>query len=380
MKKGGFYCMKDKMKGLILGLTIGTMLSGTAAWAAGTQIEVTYRNLKYMFDGIEQAPSEGKGFIYEGTTYVPARFISESLGKKVEWDETNDTIWIGENPNHIVASYQGGSVTQKQFNTYMAISQHLNPAYASYENNADFRVFVLKQLLKDMILSSRASEANQAEAKVKAAQQITQMKTQKGEQFTSDLQALKLTEADLNLYITRWFTANNYLLSSITEDQIKAKFQANLAQDSDVYTTASVRHILIGLNDEQGKPMRTKEEALQKAKEVLNKLNDGGDFTVLAKEYSDDPGSQDQGGLYADADVSQWVPEFKKAAVELPIGTLSDPVETRFGYHILKVESRTVKTLDQVKNTLQNELATLAMQTFIDKELPALITKIDLDK
>jgi foldase protein PrsA len=367
--------MKDKMKGLIVGLTIGTMLSGTAAWAAGTQIDVAFRNLKYMFDGVEKTPTEGKGFIYEGTTYVPARFVSESLGKKVEWDEANNTIWFGENPTHNVASYQGGQVTQKEFTTYLAITKFLNPNYAN-ENSYDFREYILKELIKDLILSSRASAVNQSEAKVKAAE----WKTQKGVQFAQQLAASNLTEADFETYVTRWFTVNNYLISSITEDQLKAKFQENLSQDKDMYTTASLRHILIGLNDSQNKPLRTKEEALARAKEVENKLKNGGDFNSLAKEYSDDPGSKDQGGLYTDAAVSDWVPEFKKAALELPINTISDPVETSFGYHIIKVESRTVKTMDQVKTVLQDGLAQVNMQTFIDKELPTLIEKIELDK
>jgi foldase protein PrsA len=48
--------MKDKTKGLLLGLAIGTMLSGTVAYVGGKQIEVAFRQLKYMVDGVE-APS-----------------------------------------------------------------------------------------------------------------------------------------------------------------------------------------------------------------------------------------------------------------------------------------------------------------------------------
>lgn len=74
--------MKDKVKGLIVGLTIGSLISGTAAFAASSQIEVAFRSIKYMFDGVEKVPADGKGFVYEGSTYVPLRFVSEALGKK----------------------------------------------------------------------------------------------------------------------------------------------------------------------------------------------------------------------------------------------------------------------------------------------------------
>jgi foldase protein PrsA len=371
--------VKDKMKGLIVGLTIGSLLSGTAALAAGTQIEVAFRTLKYMFDGVEKVPAEGKGFIYEGNTYVPLRFVSESLGKPVEWDETNNTIWIGNNPTHIVASYQGGQVTKKEFDTYQSLIVFFNSSYSTYENKADFRIFTLNQLIKDSILSSRASEEELTVAKQQAVRQISTWKAQDADKWSSALQAAKLTEGDMELFLTRNNAVTAALNSSITDDELKAKFQANLAADKDIYTVATVRHILVGLKDQQGQTLRTKEEALKKAQDIELQLKNGGDFDKLAKENSDDPGSKDQGGLYKDADVSGWDQNFKKAAVDLPIGEISDPVETIYGYHVMKVESRAVKTLDQVKTELQYQLAKIKLQTFLDKELPGLITKVDLD-
>ncbi|MDY8095852.1 NPCBM/NEW2 domain-containing protein [Paenibacillus polymyxa] len=89
--------MKDKVKGLVLGLTIGTMITGVSAYAASTaKIEVIYDNLKYMVDGNQKVPSSGQGFIYQGTTYVPLRFAGEAAGKEVTWDGKNKTIWFGK--------------------------------------------------------------------------------------------------------------------------------------------------------------------------------------------------------------------------------------------------------------------------------------------
>ncbi|MGO4276359.1 peptidylprolyl isomerase, partial [Paenibacillus sp. TAF58] len=122
----------------------------------------------------------------------------------------------------------------------------------------------------------------------------------------------------------------------------------------------------------------TKEEALKRAKEVQQKLINGEDFAKLAKEFSDDPGSKDAGGLYADADVSQWVPEFKKAAIEQTIGTIGEPIATDFGYHVIKVEARSVKSFDSVKEQLKASLEQQQFQQFTEKELPDLIEKIDL--
>lgn len=372
--------MKDKMKGLIIGLTIGTMLSGTAAWAAGTQIEVAFRNLKYMFDGVEKAPSDGKSFVYEGTTYVPIRFVSEALGKPVEWDEANETIWIGNNPTHIIATYQGGQVTKGQFDNYLAIQLFFNSTYAQYKGNSEFEQFILKQLLKDAILSGRATDAQRDEASQKAKKQLDAWKLQGADQLSSSLQAAKITEAEVNQFLIHSFLADSVISSKISDDRLQQQYKDNLAGDPNYYTAASVRHILIGLNDSNNKPLRTKEEALKLAQEVQTKLKNGGDFTALAKEYSDDPGSKDNGGLYENAPVNQWVAEFKQAALDLKIGQISDPVGTAYGYHVMKVESRTVKTFESAKPDLLKQLSDAALNAFIQNELPGLIMKNELQK
>lgn len=89
--------MKDKLKGLVVGLLIGVMLTGGMTFAASTtKIEVVFDKLRYMVDGVEKKPTTGQGFIYQGTTYVPLRFAAEATGKDVSWDGKNKTIWIGK--------------------------------------------------------------------------------------------------------------------------------------------------------------------------------------------------------------------------------------------------------------------------------------------
>ncbi|GBF75200.1 hypothetical protein PA598K_03589 [Paenibacillus sp. 598K] len=89
--------MKDKIKGLMAGLLIGSLITGGTVFAAGTtSIKVVFENLKYMVDGVQKKPTTGQGFIYNGTTYVPLRFAGEALGKEVNWDGKNKTIWIGK--------------------------------------------------------------------------------------------------------------------------------------------------------------------------------------------------------------------------------------------------------------------------------------------
>ncbi len=80
-------------------------------------------------------------------------------------------------------------------------------------------------------------------------------------------------------------------------------------------------------------------EKKTKAEEILKKVKDGGDFAELAKEFSDDPGSKNKGGLYEGIAKGQFAPEFEAVAFALKPGDVHDKiVKTNFGYHIIKLE------------------------------------------
>ncbi|MGG1639135.1 stalk domain-containing protein [Paenibacillus sp. NRS-1760] len=80
--------------GAILG---GVLFSGVSYAANSMNITVNFLPLKYYFDGVEKkAPTDQQGFIYKGTTYVPIRFVSESLGKKVGYDGKTTSIYVGK--------------------------------------------------------------------------------------------------------------------------------------------------------------------------------------------------------------------------------------------------------------------------------------------
>jgi hypothetical protein len=86
---------------------------------------------------------------------------------------------------------------------------------------------------------------------------------------------------------------------------------------------------------------RTDAEALALANDVKKQLDAGGDWKTLAAKYSDDTGSKDQGGeLGWYAKGGGFVQEFEDAAFSLPVGKVSDPVKTQFGYHIIEVQEK----------------------------------------
>ena len=99
-------------------------------------------------------------------------------------------------------------------------------------------------------------------------------------------------------------------------------------------------HILVSYQGASGAEptvTRTKEQALEKAKSLKTQLNGGANFTQLASKESDGPSKADGGKLGAFT-RGTMVPSFEAAAFSLPQGGVSDPVETPFGYHLIRVD------------------------------------------
>lgn len=116
------------------------------------------------------------------------------------------------------------------------------------------------------------------------------------------------------------------ILGNIKVDDSEAKSYYEENKDKFKHETqVKARHILL--------------ETEEKAKEVLNKLNNGADFSEMAKEYSTGP-SGERGGDLGYFTRGRMVKEFEDVAFALKVGEISEPVKTQFGYHIIKVEDR----------------------------------------
>jgi peptidyl-prolyl cis-trans isomerase D len=143
----------------------------------------------------------------------------------------------------------------------------------------------------------------------------------------------------------------------------QADFQEYYNQHQDEFRspeTVTVRHILIktptpgpdGKVDPKGV-----EAAKAKAEDVQKQLKGGASFADLAKKYSDDPGSAQNGGLLPPITRGRTVPEFEQAAFNTPKGQTTDIIRTSYGFHIIHVEDKqnaSVKPLDEVKAQIES--------------------------
>src|SRR5271166_5604337 len=145
----------------------------------------------------------------------------------------------------------------------------------------------------------------------------------------------------------------------------QAELQQYYNQHQDAYRipeTVTVRHILIktptpgadGKVDQAGV-----DAARKKAEDVSKQLKTGGNFAELAKKYSDDPGSAQNGGLLPPLTKGRTVPEFEQAAFSTPVGQTTDIIRTSYGFHVIHVEAKQqarLKPLDEVKPEIETVL------------------------
>ena len=123
----------------------------------------------------------------------------------------------------------------------------------------------------------------------------------------------------------------------------------------------------------------TEEEALAKAQEIRKKLLAGEDFATLAKAESDDAGSGANGGDLCTFGHGRMVPAFESVAFTIPVGEISEPVKSQFGYHIIKVESRGEKSLVEVKAEIERKLDGEAVKKIMDDLRTAANVKMNED-
>jgi len=144
----------------------------------------------------------------------------------------------------------------------------------------------------------------------------------------------------------------------VTQADLQAYYNAH-QDDYRIPETVTVRHILIKTPtpDANGKiDQKGVDAAKSKAEDVQKQLKSGADFAELAKKYSDDPGSAQEGGLLPPITRGRTVPEFEQAAFTTPKGQTTDVIRTNYGFHIIRVEDKQtarMKPLDEVKAQIE---------------------------
>jgi peptidyl-prolyl cis-trans isomerase D len=232
---------------------------------------------------------------------------------------------------------------------------------------------ILMNKLRDLVVSS--ATVTDVEVRKQFEKQNTKVKFDYAVIKKDDiLKSIHPADAELKAFYDR--NKNTYVNSIPEKRQLKyvvidnakmlaqtqvtpEELQSYYDQHRDEYRVpeqVNVRHILIKtpLPGPDGKvDPKAVDAARAKAEAVLKQVKTGGNFSDLAKQYSEDPGSAKNGGSLGWIGKGRTVPEFEKAAFSLPKGGTSDLVQSSYGFHIIHIDDKQdahVKTLDDVKS------------------------------
>ncbi|WP_409226807.1 peptidylprolyl isomerase [Gudongella sp. SC589] len=205
-------------------------------------------------------------------------------------------------------------------------------------------------ILEKMIMMEM--EANDIEVSDEALQEeLNEMKNSYGgeEAFQEAIQYYGFTEASVmnNIKLNLGIEALMEPYIDITEDEVLQYFIQN-KEEFDTSEQVNASHILVDTEEE--------------ARDIKQQLDDGGDFAELAAEYSKDASNAQQGGALGFFGKGRMVAPFEEAAFGMEPGEISDPVQTDFGFHIIRVEDKTEAqetkledVSDEIKDILKQE-------------------------
>jgi peptidyl-prolyl cis-trans isomerase C len=154
----------------------------------------------------------------------------------------------------------------------------------------------------------------------------------------------------------------------VDESEVKAFFEEN-ADKFTIGTEIKASHILV--------------ETEEEVRDIHAKLEKGTSFASLAKQYSKDKGSADKGGDLGYFGRGKMVPEFERAAASLKPGEVSEPVRTRFGFHLIKlvdIKKGTPANYEQSRESIHKQLVTEKRKKLFDAFVEKLKGQTEVSK
>jgi peptidyl-prolyl cis-trans isomerase C len=280
--------------------------------------------------------------------------------------------------------------------------QRFHGFYIEYRNSKGVQVGargdqleLLKQLrieAMDLMVEQEvvAQAAEREGIEVDAAQvekQVEELRSvfDRDNQFLMKLEDDGFTEESFRRHIRRMIAAKMYLdrirvdASDVSDNELQRFYDDNKDRLT-LPAQVRVRHILL-----KWKPMGTQDDQSairEEIKPILERARDGEDFAMLAREFSEDAATRQNGGDTGLFTYGAMVPPFEAAAFALEPGEISDPVDTVFGVHILKLEELMeprLLPLDEVREQLRDYVSEQNVEAAVRATIDELRAAADVE-
>jgi peptidyl-prolyl cis-trans isomerase C len=283
------------------------------------------------------------------------------------------------------AEINGVVITKAQFDKELGI--HMDRIARQGRQVSDDQLTALKNDILDGLIEREVlyQESQKAGIKIDAQKVDEQLAAIKKRfpseaEFKTALGKMNLTEDEVKMQISRGLAIRELIEQQIaskiviTDAETKAYYDNNLQMFKQP-AQVKASHILIKVD--AGADEAKKAEARKKIEAVQQKIKDGGDFAELAKEYSEGP-SNTRGGDLGFFRRGQMVKPFEEAAFAMQVNEVSEIVETRFGYHLIKVyEIKPDQTLAYAD--VKDKLSQRMKQEKIEKDATEYIGQLKKD-
>lgn len=251
----------------------------------------------------------------------------------------------------VAADVNGDKILTADLNRMVATIKASDPSFAASTPEvtkalADIKSQVLDELITTKLLSQEAKRRKIIADPKKVDEAVTAIKTGSGFKTDAEFKAV-LAKDDKTPDDLRRAIADELAIRELSQqlsadvtvsgDDIATFYRANLDQFT-VPEGIKARHILLAVNP--GAAASVKEAQRKRALDLIKQLNNKADFVALAKTNSDDQSNKDSGGDLGAFTRGQMVKAFEDAAFAAPVGKAVGPVETSYGYHIIRVDEK----------------------------------------
>jgi len=287
-----------------------------------------------------------------------------------------------------VAKVNGTPISREEF------EKTLQDIFASMGMQPDMlppdqRSMLYRQFAEDMVIdklidqASASTEVAPAEVDEEIAKIAEQYGTQ--ERFAEELAASGQNLDEFRERLTKLIRQRKWMESQVGSDEAVTEADAKKFYDENLPEFAQpevvrASHILIRVEPEADE--ETVQAKLEEVKAIGVRIADGEDFGKLAEEVSEDPTAKQNAGDLNFFPRDRMVPEFAEVAFDQEINTVSEPVRTEFGWHLIKVtDKKDAQTLpfDEVKADIAEYLEEGKQQEAVDQVIQELRSSADVE-
>lgn len=290
-------------------------------------------------------------------------------------------LWAQGSHPGIAAQVNGVEISNERFNAFY--QEYRRPYGINVAGRGDHlqRLTKLrKEAMDEMVEQELIRQAAEAKGIRVSGEQIDAALAELSEpfktpeEFTRRIQSEGFTADSYREHVGRMIAAKQYLdgirasVATVSDEELETYYRDNEHRLT-LPEQVRVRHILL-----TWKPMGTTDDRATIRKQmapILERARAGEDFAALARQYSDDSATAQNGGDTGLFHRGQMVPAFEAVAFALQPGEISEPVETPFGVHILRLEEHKearLLPLDEVREQLREHIREEKMEAAVEQE------------